>query len=299
MFQLTITRTHALLVSALLLITCSALSLSAASNAYPPSSKPMLGINMSPVPINVQKREGITPDQGVLVRRTFPNTAAKNMGVRPGDVILSIDGVDIDSMSTLRRIVSGSYSGNGVAVTVSRNGQLMNLNGTYAEWPSDIPQVKLDEKAEREYRKQQQRRLAREQKHATQNDQPLPSSTGPSTPAPSKKAQHPKRQPTSALQQALQDDIGHIPTAIPDFEIPMMASFLPTWEISYDMHVHHPASDKNNCPAEQPETTVDLQNIQKDTPQQKTTSTSTAINSTHTAPDFLISFSVSTTPESM
>lgn len=129
---------------------------------------PMLGVQMTPPPTHAQEVNGTTPDEGVYVRRVFPNTAAENMGVQPGDIILTMDGTEINSMSTLREIVFNSSVGDDVEVTVIRNGEQHNLSGTYRPWLEDVKRGKLDDKAEQRYREMQKRRL--EKKMAGNNN---------------------------------------------------------------------------------------------------------------------------------
>ena len=126
---------------------------------------PMLGIQMTPPPTHAQETNGTTPDEGVYVRRVFPNTAAEDMGVQPGDIILSVNGTEIDSMSTLRDVVNNSSVGDEVDVTVVRNGETHGLNSSFRPWLDDVKRTNLDRKAEERYRDMQKRRLERRMNH--------------------------------------------------------------------------------------------------------------------------------------
>jgi membrane-associated protease RseP (regulator of RpoE activity) len=121
--------------------------------------QPMLGIEMSPVPTNVQEREGLTPNQGVFVQNTFNNTAAQTMGIKPGDVVMSVNGTPIGSMSDLRNEVGLNTVGDPVAVVVQRNGNQVALNAPLQEWPKEIPRERIDPESERRFRQWQQDRL--------------------------------------------------------------------------------------------------------------------------------------------
>ena len=107
-------------------------------------SPPMLGVQMTPPPSHAQEVNGTTPDQGVYVRRVFPDTAASDMGVKPGDIILSINGTDINSMQILRDEVNTSKVGDEVSVTVARDGGVVDLSGEYQPWLESVPKTKLD-----------------------------------------------------------------------------------------------------------------------------------------------------------
>ncbi|MFM2090916.1 MAG: hypothetical protein RLZZ127_1405 [Planctomycetota bacterium] len=133
-----------------------------------PTAPPMLGIEMSPPPGRVLEREGLAPDQGVLVREVFPGSAAAEMGVQPGDVIIGVSGSPISSMTSLRNEVGSHQPGDGVQVEVSRNGARMRLNGTLREWPNHIPWEPIDAAAEANFRELQRRRAERQAKEVDQ-----------------------------------------------------------------------------------------------------------------------------------
>ncbi len=124
--------------------------------------RPMLGVEMSPVPITVQNEQGLSGDQGILVREVFPGTAAAGAGVQAGDVITSINGTPITSMTDLRNIVSSHEVGDAVDLVVRRGGVDMNMASSFEPWPASIPFDRIDADAERRFRDWQQRRQARQ-----------------------------------------------------------------------------------------------------------------------------------------
>ena len=148
------------LVPCLLGLAC-AVSAFAADGYTSGNERPMLGVEMSPPTTNVQTQQGLAPDQGVLVRQVFDNTAAASMGVQPGDVILSVNGTPISSMTDLRNEVGANNVGDPVAVVVRRNGVDVPLASALREWPKNIPNDPIDAEAERRFKDWQQRRLAR------------------------------------------------------------------------------------------------------------------------------------------
>ncbi|MBA3684921.1 MAG: PDZ domain-containing protein [Planctomycetes bacterium] len=132
------------------------------------NTRPMLGVEMSPVPLNVQTANGISPEVGVYVRQVFPGTAAEHMGVQVGDVIPAINGTTISGMNSLRQEVGSSNTGDPIQVTVIRNGQRIVLDGELREWPVSIPYDRIDSEAERRFRDWQARRTARSQNDVQQ-----------------------------------------------------------------------------------------------------------------------------------
>ncbi|MBA2479574.1 MAG: PDZ domain-containing protein [Planctomycetes bacterium] len=121
---------------------------------------PMFGIEMSPVPNGVQDRNGLTPDQGVYVQNTFGNTAASSMGVRPGDVVLQMNGSPITSMTDLRNEVGLNNVGDPVQVVIVRDGQQLVMTAPLQEWPKNIPKDRIDPEAEKRFRDWQKERNA-------------------------------------------------------------------------------------------------------------------------------------------
>jgi len=128
-----------------------------------PVAPPMLGIEMSPVPTNVQEQDGLNPHQGVYVQNTFNNTAAASMGVQPGDVVLQVNGSPIGSMSDLRNEIGMNAVGDPVDVVVQRGGQQLAMNAPLQPWPSDIPKERLDPAAEQRFRDWQADRQKQDQ----------------------------------------------------------------------------------------------------------------------------------------
>jgi membrane-associated protease RseP (regulator of RpoE activity) len=136
--------------------------------AQNPENRPMLGVQMTPVPLSVQEQQGLTPNQGVFVQSVYPNTAAATMGLQPGDVITSVNGAPIGSMSDLRNEVALNQVGDPVEVTIQRGGQEQASIGQFQPWPSNIPYDPIDPAMEQRFRDWQDRRLARMQDEVEQ-----------------------------------------------------------------------------------------------------------------------------------
>lgn len=145
----------------------AAVALMGADTYEASDQRPMLGVEMSPVPIAIQEEQGLTNDQGVLVRQVFDNTAAAHGGVQSGDVITHINNTPVGSMTDLRNIVSSHEVGDDVQLTVRRNGQEVLLNSSFEPWPAHIPFDRIDADAERRFRDWQSRRLARQRDAVT------------------------------------------------------------------------------------------------------------------------------------
>jgi len=153
----------------LLLIALSTLAAAADGSGYVQADdgkRPILGVEMTPVPTHVLDREGLAPNQGVLVQQVYTGTAASEMGIRRDDVILSVNDAPITSMTDLRNEVGLNQVGDPVAVTVLRDGQVVQLSSGLKPWPEQIPYTPLDAAAERRFREYQDRRNNRMAKEA-------------------------------------------------------------------------------------------------------------------------------------
>lgn len=139
----------------------------AAQNGYEairnPDQRPMIGVQMTPVPQSVQEQQGLESNQGVYVQSVYGNTAAQTMGLQPGDVITSVNGAPITSMTDLRNEVGLNQVGDPVEVTIRRHGEEQSTIGQFKAWPSNIPYDPIDPAMEQRFQEWQDRRLARMQ----------------------------------------------------------------------------------------------------------------------------------------
>ena len=100
--------------------------------------RPYLGILMQDVTPELQKTlGGQAPDKGALVSQIQAGSPAEKAGVKPGDVIVSVDGVGVDGSKAVQRQVLTKKIGQKLDVNVWRDGQTQKLQATTAELPSD------------------------------------------------------------------------------------------------------------------------------------------------------------------
>lgn len=70
---------------------------------------------------------GLESTKGALVNQVQPDSPAERGGIRHGDVILRIDGIEIESAPQLRLLVSQTLPGTEVVVELIRHGETMKL----------------------------------------------------------------------------------------------------------------------------------------------------------------------------
>ena len=113
---------------------------------------------------------GSPQDGGVFVHSVIPGTAADSMGLRQGDVITALNGQTVDSNIDLWRTVRSADIGDGVQVTIQRDGTEQSFEGSYGSWPDDIPNTDWDQRSrERELQREQRRTERQQQKDAAEN----------------------------------------------------------------------------------------------------------------------------------
>ena len=121
-------------------------------------ARAMLGVHMSPPSPATQFENGTTPQVGVEALYIYQGTAAANMGIAVGDLILTVNGGEIGMMNDLRHEVALTGVGGEVTVEILRDGKKLTLTDTIGKWPEHIPFQPLDEDAERRFRAWQDER---------------------------------------------------------------------------------------------------------------------------------------------
>lgn len=96
----------------------------------------ILGVTIATVTAELAKEMNIDEIAGVYVATVRPEGAAKEAGIKEGDVIISVDDTRVNSSAELQETVSKYRPGQEVSVVVRRNGQakqfdvvLRNLEG--------------------------------------------------------------------------------------------------------------------------------------------------------------------------
>ncbi len=82
-----------------------------------------LGVAIQDLNEEIAEYYGIEKSQGVLITEVFEGDPAYKAGIRPQDVLISVNGQKIDSTRELTRMVAGIGVGEKAKVTVIRNGK--------------------------------------------------------------------------------------------------------------------------------------------------------------------------------
>jgi Do/DeqQ family serine protease len=100
-------------------------------------SRAWLGVIPAPVPREWAERLGLQPGQGVVAARLYRRAPAIAAGMRPGDVILSVDGEGVSSAWGARQVIVAKRVGDEVHVVVRRGEESVGVDVRSVEQPVD------------------------------------------------------------------------------------------------------------------------------------------------------------------
>ena len=82
-----------------------------------------IGIEISSVDDALAKSIGLDKPQGIMVQSLVDGGAAKSAGIKEGDVILKVDGKEVEQPSDLQSYIAGKTAGTVVDLTLFRDGK--------------------------------------------------------------------------------------------------------------------------------------------------------------------------------
>ncbi len=104
-----------------------------------------IGVSIADVTSPLAKQSGITSTQGVYVSDVSPDGAAKEAGIRGGDVILKVKDVSVNSTSELQEQIGQHRPGDQVSVTVLRGDKKKTVLLTLRNIEGKTDIIKADE----------------------------------------------------------------------------------------------------------------------------------------------------------
>ena len=94
----------------------------------------LLGVIISDLSDEVSETTGFEYyKKGALIQEVSPDSAAEEAGLESGDVIISIDGTEIEGVNDLRNAVGLKRSGERVQISIVRNNREMNKTAKLGE----------------------------------------------------------------------------------------------------------------------------------------------------------------------
>lgn len=103
-----------------------------------------LGVTVQSVNQELAESFGLPRPAGALVGAVEPGFAADKAGIKPGDVIVSVNGQAVDDSATLSRVIAEQKPGRGVTLEVIRNGRSRTVDVELGE--AERAMLALDDK---------------------------------------------------------------------------------------------------------------------------------------------------------
>ena len=102
----------------------------------------LLGVTVQPVTSDLASSLGLAAVRGAIVSSVTDDSAAQRAGLEAGDVILRVDGGDVDDSNDLRNRISARAPGTTVTLDIVRDGRERQLRATLteAEPTADAPE---------------------------------------------------------------------------------------------------------------------------------------------------------------
>lgn len=106
---------------------------------YGQTRRGWLGVRIQTVTDEIAESIGLDKARGALVSSVMEDGPAESGGIQDGDVVLSFDGKDVDSMRELPRIVAETDIGKSVPVVVWRDGREREVSVEVGQLDEEVP----------------------------------------------------------------------------------------------------------------------------------------------------------------
>ena len=101
-----------------------------------------LGVSIQPITDEIADSLGLPHNRGELVRAVPPGLAAAQAGIKPGDIVLKVNGVEITPDRTLSAIVADLTPGTRIPIELLRQGRAQTVTAVVARRPSQQEMAK-------------------------------------------------------------------------------------------------------------------------------------------------------------
>ncbi len=96
-----------------------------------------LGVGLQPVDEDIAAPLGLPKDRGEIVRTVQPGEPAAKAGLQQGDVIISVNGTEVNPDQTVSYLIANTPVGSRVPLEVIRNGRRMTVGVTVGQRPTE------------------------------------------------------------------------------------------------------------------------------------------------------------------
>ena len=106
--------------------------------------RPWLGARLQPVTNDLAQSIGLDRPRGAIVAELWPRGPADEAGLRRGDVVIAVDGVDINNEAGARFRFATRTIGETADLTVLRDGERLTLTVEAEPAPGEVEGARLD-----------------------------------------------------------------------------------------------------------------------------------------------------------
>ncbi len=99
---------------------------------------PYIGITYRAIDSQLQAAQNLPVDHGALVSNVTAGSPADKAGIKKGDIVLAIEGQDIDADNTLFSLLSKHNPGDKVKLTILRGGKNSTVEVTLGQRPANL-----------------------------------------------------------------------------------------------------------------------------------------------------------------
>ncbi|QDZ06683.1 Do family serine endopeptidase [Sphingomonas panacisoli] len=96
-----------------------------------------LGVGRQPIDEDIAASLGLPKDKGELIGRVEPGQAADKAGIKQGDVILAVNGKEVNPDETLSYLVANLAPGSTARLSVVRDGKPLTINAIIGTRPTE------------------------------------------------------------------------------------------------------------------------------------------------------------------
>ncbi len=86
-----------------------------------------LGVKVSNITPTIAVRLGMSDTRGALASYVEPDSPADRAGIRPGDIVVAVNGEEVEDVRETRRAIFGSRVGDPITLTLLRLGERMDV----------------------------------------------------------------------------------------------------------------------------------------------------------------------------
>ncbi len=94
-----------------------------------------IGVYIQPLTPELARHFGVK--KGVLVSQVQKGGPAEKAGIKPGDIIIAVNGKEVESVNDLQRLIMRNPPGTKITITVIRNGKKKNIDVITTSWEEE------------------------------------------------------------------------------------------------------------------------------------------------------------------